>query len=116
MLALMLAGAHTVCLTAQELSFGCACGQRLALGVVCRPNRLFRLLWRAVSPFMDPPTRSKIRFIDHVEDCRAVLQDLMPLCDVDECIGGDRVEGYDHEAYSASVLCDEAALANGGAG
>ncbi|CAL5220949.1 g3051 [Coccomyxa viridis] len=48
--------------------------ERLGLAVVCNPPFLFWALWRSVSPFLDPVTKSKISFACKDQEIKGALE------------------------------------------
>ena len=74
--------------------------ERLAVAVCYNPPWIFAVFWKAISPFIDPNTYRKIRFVNpkREKEVRRMRQMFDMSC-VDEDLGGDRSNAFDARAF-----------------
>uniref|UniRef100_A0A7S0ILM5 CRAL-TRIO domain-containing protein n=1 Tax=Micromonas pusilla TaxID=38833 RepID=A0A7S0ILM5_MICPS len=74
--------------------------ERLAVAVCYNPPWIFAVFWKAISPFIDPNTYRKIRFVNpkREKEVRRMRQMFDMSC-VDEDLGGDRSNVFDARAF-----------------
>jgi len=74
--------------------------ERLAVAVCYNPPWIFAVFWKAISPFIDPSTYRKIRFVNpkREKEVRRMRQMFDMSC-VDEDLGGDRSSAFDARAF-----------------
>ena len=74
--------------------------ERLAVAVCYNPPWIFAVFWKAISPFIDPNTYRKIRFVNpkREKEVRRMRQMFDMSC-VDEDLGGDRSNAFAARAF-----------------
>ena len=74
--------------------------ERLAVAVCYNLPWIFAVFWKAISPFIDPNTYRKIRFVNpkREKEVRRMRQMFDMSC-VDEDLGGDRSNAFDARAF-----------------
>jgi hypothetical protein len=74
--------------------------ERLAVAVCYNPPWIFAVFWKAISPFIDPNTYRKIRFVNPKREKEVRrMRTMFDMSCVDEDIGGDRDATFDAHAF-----------------
>ncbi|BGP23339.1 Phosphatidylinositol transfer protein (PITP) [Rhodotorula toruloides] len=83
--------------------------ERLGRAVCVNIPQIFFAFYKLVSPFVDPVTKEKIRFLD-----KADATSLIPASQLQKIFGGDINMEYDHKTYFPALtkLCMERKAAN----
>ncbi|CAK0783156.1 hypothetical protein CVIRNUC_006355 [Coccomyxa viridis] len=76
--------------------------ERLGLAVVCNPPFLFWALWRSISPFLDPVTKSKVCFACNEQEVKAALEPHIDSHILYSSLGGTLPEdGYSYDRLTS---------------
>jgi hypothetical protein len=78
--------------------------ERLAVAVCHNPPWIFAVFWKAISPFIDPETYRKIRFVNpkRVKETNRMRRMFRMEC-IDSDMGGSRDPNFDIAAYSKTM-------------
>ena len=78
--------------------------ERLAVAVCYNPPWIFAVFWKAISPFIDPETYRKIRFVNpkRQKEMRRMRQ-MFRMEVIDADMGGERDPRFDAEAFARAA-------------
>ncbi|KAL4324751.1 hypothetical protein GQ457_11G006150 [Hibiscus cannabinus] len=82
--------------------------ERLGLGILYNPPRLFHSSWMILKPFLDPVTYQKVKFV-YSDDpkSRKIIEEIFDLDKLDAAFGGRNMSGFDYQAYARQMKDDD---------
>lgn len=88
--------------------------ERLGQAIAYDPPRIFGIFWKMISPFIDPVTYGKIKFIHKKsKSSMEFMEERFNLDLVEEKIGGRLHYSYDHEEYGKVMEKEEILYSQG---
>lgn len=87
--------------------------ERLGLGILYNPPKVFESFWTMVKPFIEPKTYKKIRFV-YSEDPRSqkIMEEFFDFDKLESTFGGKNTNGFSYEAYARQMREDDARRSN----
>ncbi|XP_068340475.1 uncharacterized protein [Pyrus communis] len=82
--------------------------ERLGIGILYNPPKVFESFWTMVKPFLEPKTHKKVKFVysDNPQS-KKVMEDLFNMDKLESAFGGRSSGGFDHEAYGQRMREDD---------
>ncbi|KAK9905299.1 hypothetical protein M0R45_000303 [Rubus argutus] len=82
--------------------------ERLGLGILYDPPKIFESFWTMVKPFLEPKTFKKVRFVysDNPQS-QKTMEDLFDIEKLESAFGGRNPSGFDYEAYAQRMKEDD---------
>ncbi|XP_058107605.1 uncharacterized protein LOC131251108 isoform X2 [Magnolia sinica] len=82
--------------------------ERLGLGILYNPPKIFESFWKIVKPFLEPKTYKKARFVysDNM-DSQKIMEDLFNLDKLESTFGGRSSIGFDYKEYGDRMKGDD---------
>ena len=78
--------------------------ERLAVAVCYNPPWIFAVFWKAISPFIDPETYRKIRFVNPKKEKEMHrLRRMFRMEQIERDMGGERDPAFDLAAFAAEA-------------
>ncbi|WOL04584.1 random slug protein 5 isoform X1 [Canna indica] len=82
--------------------------ERLALGILYNPPRIFESFWKVVKPFLDQKTYKKVKFVYSDDpDSQKIMADLFDLNQLESAFGGQNQVGFDFNKYAEQMKEDD---------
>ncbi|KAK8541867.1 hypothetical protein V6N12_014488 [Hibiscus sabdariffa] len=87
--------------------------ERLGLGILYNPPRLFHSSWMILKPFLDPITYQKVKFV-YSDDpkSRKIIEEIFYLDKLDAAFGGRNMSGFDYQAYARQMKDDDVRMSS----
>ncbi|GLT49196.1 hypothetical protein SLA2020_227730 [Shorea laevis] len=85
--------------------------ERLGLGILYNPPKVFESFWTMVKPFIEPKTYKKVRFV-YSDDPRSqkTIEELFDLDTLETAFGGKNASGFNYDAYAQQMREDDARM------
>ncbi|URE22306.1 CRAL TRIO domain containing protein [Musa troglodytarum] len=82
--------------------------ERLALGILYNPPRIFESFWKVVRPFLEHKTYKKVKFVysDNTES-QKIMTDLFEMDKLESAFGGHNPAGFDLNKYAEKMKEDD---------
>ncbi|KAE8733701.1 Sec14p-like phosphatidylinositol transfer family protein isoform 3 [Hibiscus syriacus] len=82
--------------------------ERLSIGILYNPPKIFESFWTMVKPFLEPKTYRKIKFV-YSDDPKSmtVVEEIFDLNILDVAFGGRNAAGFNYEAYAQQMKEDD---------
>ncbi|XP_062005185.1 uncharacterized protein LOC133722321 isoform X1 [Rosa rugosa] len=82
--------------------------ERLGLGILYNPPKIFESFWTMVKPFFEPKTFKKVKFVysDNPQSLKTMAE-LFDIDKLDAAFGGRNACGFDYEAYAQRMKEDD---------
>ncbi|XP_059647278.1 phosphatidylinositol transfer protein PDR16-like isoform X2 [Cornus florida] len=79
--------------------------ERLGLGILYNPPKIFESFWLMVKPFLEPKTHKKVKFV-YSDDpqSRKLMEDLFDMDKLESAFGGKNSSGFDYKAYAERMI------------
>ena len=78
--------------------------ERLAVAVLYNPPWIFAVFWKAISPFIDPETYRKIRFVNPKREKEINrMKRMFKMESIERDMGGERDPAFDLEAFASEA-------------
>lgn len=86
--------------------------ERLALGVLYNPPRIFESFWKLVKPFLEHKTYKKVKFVysDDIES-QKIITDIFDMDKLESAFGGCNPIGFDYNQYAERMKEDDKKMA-----
>ncbi|URE24099.1 CRAL TRIO domain containing protein [Musa troglodytarum] len=82
--------------------------ERLALGILYNPPRIFESFWKVVKPFLDQKTYKKVKFVYSDDtDSQKIMTDLFDINNLESAFGGRNQVGFDFNKYAEQMKEDD---------
>ncbi|KAE8713305.1 Sec14p-like phosphatidylinositol transfer family protein isoform 3 [Hibiscus syriacus] len=82
--------------------------ERLGLGILYNPPKLFQSSWMLLKPFLEPKTYQKLKFVySNDPKCRKIIEEMFELDTLDAAFGGRNISGFDYQAYARQMKDDD---------
>ncbi|RZS22161.1 hypothetical protein BHM03_00054903, partial [Ensete ventricosum] len=82
--------------------------ERLALGILYNPPRIFESFWKVVKPFLDQKTYKKVKFVYSDDtDSQKIMTDLFDINNLESAFGGYNQVGFDFNKYAEQMKEDD---------
>ncbi|XVE90301.1 hypothetical protein DITRI_Ditri20bG0066500 [Diplodiscus trichospermus] len=87
--------------------------ERLGLGILYNPPKIFESFWTIVKPFLEPKTYKKVKFV-YSDDLKSqkVMEEIFDLDKLDTAFGGRNTAGFDYQAYAQQMKEDDIRKSN----
>ncbi|CAN6719821.1 unnamed protein product [Malus baccata var. baccata] len=82
--------------------------ERLGIGILYNPPKIFESFWTLVKPFLEPKTHKKMKFVysDNPQS-QKIMEDLFNMDKLESTFGGRSSVGFDYEAYGQRMREDD---------
>ncbi|BBN69278.1 Sec14p-like phosphatidylinositol transfer family protein [Prunus dulcis] len=82
--------------------------ERLGLGILYNPPKIFESFWTMVKPFLEPKTYKKMKFVysDNPQS-QKTMEDLFHMDKLESAFGGKNSCGFDYQAYAQRMREDD---------
>ncbi|PQM43051.1 random slug protein 5-like isoform X1 [Prunus yedoensis var. nudiflora] len=82
--------------------------ERLGLGILYNPPKIFESFWTMVKPFLEPKTYKKMKFVysDNPQS-QKIMEDLFHMDKLESAFGGKNSCGFDYQAYAQRMREDD---------
>lgn len=82
--------------------------ERLALGILYNPPRIFESFWKVVKPFLEQKTYKKVKFVysDDIES-QKIITDIFDMDKLESAFGGRNSVGFDYNQYAERMKEDD---------
>ncbi|KAE8707879.1 Sec14p-like phosphatidylinositol transfer family protein isoform 3 [Hibiscus syriacus] len=82
--------------------------ERLGIGILYNPPKIFESFWTMVKPFLDPKTYKKMKFV-YSDDPKSttVVEEIFDLDILDVAFGGRNAAGFSYEEYAQQMKEDD---------
>ncbi|KAJ8466704.1 hypothetical protein OPV22_029256 [Ensete ventricosum] len=82
--------------------------ERLALGILYNPPRIFESFWKVVKPFLDQKTYKKVKFVYSDDtDSQKIMTDLFDINNLESAFGGYNQVEFDFNKYAEQMKEDD---------
>ncbi|XP_021282970.1 random slug protein 5-like [Herrania umbratica] len=87
--------------------------ERLGLGILYNPPKIFESFWTIVKPFLEPKTYKKVKFV-YSDDPKSqkIIGEVFDLDKLDVAFGGRNTAGFDYQAYAQQMKEDDIKMSN----
>ncbi|XVF42709.1 hypothetical protein PTKIN_Ptkin01aG0386100 [Pterospermum kingtungense] len=82
--------------------------ERLGLGILYNPPKIFESFWTMVKPFLEPKTYKKVKFV-YSDDpkSRKIMEEVFDLDKLDVAFGGKNTAGFDYHSFAQLMKEDD---------
>ncbi|KAI4363938.1 hypothetical protein MLD38_020095 [Melastoma candidum] len=82
--------------------------ERLGLGILYNPPKIFESFWKMIRPFIEPKTYKKVRFV-YSDDPQSqqTMEDLFDMDNLECAFGGRNLKGFNYEEYGRVMVEDD---------
>ncbi|KAL4324680.1 hypothetical protein GQ457_11G014680 [Hibiscus cannabinus] len=82
--------------------------ERLGMGILYNPPKIFESFWMIVKPFLEPRTYKKMKFLySNDPNSMKVVEEIFDLDTLDVAFGGRNAAGFNYEAYAKQMKEDD---------
>ncbi|KAJ6975072.1 phosphatidylinositol transfer protein 3-like [Populus alba x Populus x berolinensis] len=82
--------------------------ERLGVGILYNPPKVFESFWTLVKPFIEPKTSKKVRFVySNGPQSQKLMEELFDMDKLDCAFGGRNSAGFNHETYAQWMREDD---------
>ncbi|KAK8520085.1 hypothetical protein V6N12_004047 [Hibiscus sabdariffa] len=82
--------------------------ERLGMGILYNPPKIFESFWMIVKPFLEPRTYKKMKFLySNDPNSMKVVEEIFDLDTLDVAFGGRNATGFNYEAYAKQMKEDD---------
>ncbi|KAK8638123.1 hypothetical protein V6N13_136563 [Hibiscus sabdariffa] len=82
--------------------------ERLGMGILYNPPKIFESFWTIVKPFLEPRTYQKMKFLySNDPNSMKVVEEIFDLDSLDVAFGGRNAAGFNYEAYAQQMKEDD---------
>ncbi|XWS42760.1 hypothetical protein CRYUN_Cryun16bG0042000 [Craigia yunnanensis] len=87
--------------------------ERLGLGILYNPPKIFESFWTIVKPFLETKTYKKVKFV-YSDDPKSlkIMEEAFDLDKLDAAFGGRNTGGFDYQAYAQQMKEDDIRKSN----
>ncbi|XP_022748325.1 random slug protein 5-like isoform X2 [Durio zibethinus] len=87
--------------------------ERLGLGILYNPPKIFESAWTIVKPFLEPKTCKKMKFV-YSDDPKSlkIMEEVFDLDKLDAAFCGRSTGGFDYQAYAQQMKEDDIRKSN----
>ncbi|KAJ4977773.1 hypothetical protein NE237_008553 [Protea cynaroides] len=82
--------------------------ERLGLGILYNPPKIFESFWTMVKPFIEPRTYNKVKFVYSNDSAsQKIMQEIFDMDKLESVFGGRSTVGFDYKEYSERMREDD---------
>ncbi|XP_022718738.1 random slug protein 5-like isoform X3 [Durio zibethinus] len=87
--------------------------ERLGVGILYNPPKIFESFWTMVKPFLEPKTYKKVKFVySNDPKSQKIIEEIFDLDKLDVALGGRNRAGFDYQAYARQMKEDDIRKSN----
>lgn len=81
--------------------------ERLGLGILYNPPKVFESFWTMVKPFIEPKTFKKVKFVYPNPESLKIMEEFFDLDKLESAFGGRNSDGFNYQAYAQRMREDD---------
>lgn len=87
--------------------------ERLGLGILYNPPKIFESFWKLVKSFIEPKTFKKVKFVyPNNPQSQKIMEELFDKEKLESVFGGRNSTGFDYETYAQRMKEDDKKISN----